>query len=142
MNIAGTDDIELSADGLTISASSHNSSQRAADSLMERTEGTSLQGCITTPFARLVELFGAPYRYTEANGDGKVRAEWHIRVYAAEDEEDGAVFRGVATIYDWKQDLPVGSVTQWNIGGKDCRVAHYLSMLINGVPSEWNARTY
>jgi hypothetical protein len=142
MIISGTDDIEISADGLTISAHSHNSSQRASEDLMNRTAGTHLQGCITTPFARLVELFGAPYQHAQANGDGKVRAEWHIKVFASEDEDDGATFSGIATIYDWKQDLPVGSVTQWNIGGKDRRVVHYLSMLLNGVPSEWNARTY
>jgi hypothetical protein len=142
MFIAGTDDIEITADGLTISASSHNNSQRTADWLMERTAGTYLQGCITMPFARLVELFGAPYQHAQSSGDGKVRAEWHIKVFAAEDDDDGDTFSGVATIYDWKQALPVGSVTQWNIGGKDPRVVHYLSMLIKGVPSEWNARTY
>lgn len=142
MIISGTDDIEITADGLTISAYSHNNSSRAADSLMDRTSGTHLQGRITTSFARLVELFGAPYQHAQAYGDGKVRAEWHINVFASEDDDDGATFSGVATIYDWKQNLPVGSVNQWNIGGKDPRVVHYLSMIIKGVPSEWNARTY
>lgn len=142
MNIAGNNDIEVSVDGLNLTAHSHNFSQRAADHLMERAGGTHLQGRITTTFARLVELFGAPYRYAEKDGDGKVRAEWHIMVNAEEEEEDGVSYRGVATIYDWKEDLPLGSVTDWHIGGKDRAVAHYLSMIVNGVPSEWNARTY
>lgn len=67
--------------------------------------GTSLQGFITCSYDTLCEVFGMPM-----DGDGyKTRAEWEGKT------TDGTVF----TIYDWKEELPIGDVTDWHIGGRD-----------------------
>jgi hypothetical protein len=73
--------------------------------------GTSLQGYINANYFDLVTLFGEP-----CDGDGyKVDAEWDIEF------DDGTI----ATIYNYKNGhnycggngMPVGSMTDWNVGG-------------------------
>ncbi len=65
--------------------------------------GTSLKGNVNTSFERLCEVFGDP-----TYGGDKTQAEWVLLF------EDGTV----ATIYDWKESVPVQYVTDWHIGGK------------------------
>lgn len=146
MNAAGTDIISVDIDGLAVTAYGQNAavlpSTDPDGDFAGNACGTSLRGRLSAPFARLVELFGAPYRYARAESDGKVRAEWIVCVSAVEDGEDGDFYKGYATIYDWKSDLPVGEVTSWHIGGKDSRAAHYLSLLVERAASEWGSRTY
>lgn len=74
--------------------------------------GTSRRGVVLSTYAELVETFGKPLP-----GDGdKTRAEW---VVLFRDDMDRDV---VATIYDWRRDEPLESVTLWTIGGfySDC----------------------
>lgn len=67
--------------------------------------GTCLQGHINTSYRRLVEVFGQP---TIGSTSEKTQVEWHIAF------TDGTL----ATIYDWKEDCPPDSVTDWHIGGR------------------------
>jgi len=59
-------------------------------------------------YARLVALFGEPTFTAEDSGDGKVRVEWVLR------DSRGRI----ATIYDWKDDRPIETLTgdDWHIG--------------------------
>ena len=146
MNASGTDIATANIDGLEVSGISHNASILSSTypdgDFTDNATGTHFQGRLNASFGRLVELFGAPIRYTADNSDGKVRAEWVVKVTAVEDGEDGDYYSGFATIYDWKCDAPVGDITEWHIGGKDGRAAHYLSLLVERAASEWGARTY
>jgi hypothetical protein len=84
---------------------------------------TSLQGYVTTSFARLVEKFGAP-NGPECSGDGKVSTEWVF-----EGLKPGDVF----TLYDYKEtcayDPSYPTVEafrardsyEWHVGGKTDR---------------------
>lgn len=81
--------------------------------------GTSLRGYLRCSFADLVATFGLPEGYEEGYdfydshdyGDSddyeKVKGNWIIQFV------DGTV----ATIYDWKNGNPLGSIKEWNIGG-------------------------
>lgn len=67
--------------------------------------GTGLVGEIEATFEGLQEAFGVP----EAGGDdGKTRAEWHLQF------DDGTV----ASIYDWKESMPLEALTTWHVGGR------------------------
>lgn len=76
-------------------------------------ESSHLQGYVTIPYHKLVEIFGPE----NSDGDGyKVQAEWSIKF------ADGIY----ATIYDWKEGdsylghgegKPKEQVTEWHIGG-------------------------
>lgn len=71
------------------------------------TNGSHLQGYVTTTFDRLVETFGQPDHF---NIDTyKVTAEWRVLF------KDGTV----ATIYDWKEDRTPKELYDWHIGGFD-----------------------
>ncbi len=66
-------------------------------------DGTFYQDCINVAYHTLVDLFGEPM-----DGDGeKTQAEWSILF------DDGEV----ATIYDWKENKPVGFISNWHLGG-------------------------
>ena len=76
--------------------------------------GTSLQGYVEAPYAKLKAVFGKPH-----DGDGhKVDAGWEIRF------ADGTI----ATIYNYKDGVnylgrgegtPKTKITDWHIGGHD-----------------------
>lgn len=79
----------------------------------ESHSGTCLQGYVTTPYKKLVEVFGPP------NGLGdeyKVDAEWVLR------NEEGTI----VTIYNYKdgqnylgeEGTPTDKIIYWHIGGK------------------------
>jgi hypothetical protein len=74
------------------------------------TNGTSLQGYMTTTRRELTETFGEPLSYGE--GD-KVTIEWCLRF------EDGTI----ATIYDWKRyeagEPAMDEIFEYNIGGNN-----------------------
>lgn len=66
--------------------------------------GTQLMGYVAATYEELVNVYGPP-----DEGEGyKVRAEWVLK-----DTATGAI----ATIYDWKESIPVHRVTDWHIGG-------------------------
>lgn|SRR3990167_4037001 len=83
--------------------------------------GTGLQGYLSLPFSRIVEVFGEPTH--EGSGDGKVAFEWAITF------ADGTV----ATIYDYKasslyddenptpEQMRSSDFSDWHIGGKTKR---------------------
>lgn len=84
------------------------------------TDRTSLQGHITTTYAKLVEAFGEP----TSQGDGcKVDAMWELFTDT-----------GVATIYNYKNGRnyagaiapAVKDITDWNIGGHDKHAADWV----------------
>ena len=88
-------------------------------------EGTSLQGYITTTRAALIETFGNPvFAIDEADPWEKVTTEWIIKF------ENGIV----ATIYDWKryeEGAPaLNEIYDWHIGGNnDLAVSQVRSVL-------------
>lgn len=81
-------------------------------------DGTCYQGNMNAPYKILVKVFGEPMEGCTT----KTQAEWEIRF------EDGTV----ATIYDWKVQVPKEEVTQWNIGGRSyTSVAHVIDAVDN-----------
>ena len=91
----------------------------------QEVDGTHLQGYITATYAELVRVFGEP----DEGCDGKTRAEWGLRF------PEGTI----ATIYDWKSDLPVQSVSQWNVGGHFARAVQHVE---NALYLGWKASAY
>jgi hypothetical protein len=80
------------------------------------TNGTCLQGYVDCSYNDLVALFGEPL-----GGDGyKVQAEWNLEF------EDGEV----ATIYDWKEELPPQRVRDWHVGGRHKIAAARVNQII------------
>jgi hypothetical protein len=71
--------------------------------------GTHLQGYIDCSYQSIAAKLGEAE--IDLGGD-KVRANWFIEVTI-----DGK--KVVANIYDWKEFMPVKSVTNWHIGGFD-----------------------
>ncbi len=67
--------------------------------------GTGYRGEIEVSYDKLVKAFGLPYN-RQQDGDGKITTEWVLQIGTE-----------IATIYDWKKDLPAEKVTRWNIGG-------------------------
>lgn len=79
-------------------------------------------GHLTCSYERLVDMFGEPTIKTDGY---KTSAEWHVEhVY---DQQ----FQGVTAIYDYKQcktycgddGLETEHITQWNLGGKNQKLA-------------------
>jgi hypothetical protein len=78
-----------------------------------RIDGTSLQGYITTDYAKLKKAFGMP----NSGDEYKIDAEWDIEF------PDGLI----ATVYNWKDGkaylgadgTPKTKITTWHIGGKN-----------------------
>jgi hypothetical protein len=91
--------------------------------------GGSLQGYITTSYAKLVEIFGMP---NSEGDDYKVSTEWTI------EDKDG----NIASIYDWKstclyddETLTVSQLRklpsyQWHIGSQNVTTANDLIQFI------------
>jgi hypothetical protein len=91
----------------------------------EDTSGTSLIGHLGATYDELVAEFGEPDYVSEWQGtyaewergehteemaeitDGKVRVYWVIKTG-----------EGIATVYDWMENVPVADVTHWHIGGR------------------------
>lgn len=90
---------------------------------------TSLQGYITTTYAKLVEKYGEPLKDDGYKSDAEWIIEW----------EDGAI----GTIYNWKngknylgnRGSEVEDITDWNIGGhKGIVVKRIRDDLLNSWP--------
>jgi hypothetical protein len=80
--------------------------------------GTYLIGVLDVSYDKLISVLGE-----SMSGDGyKTRCEWTI-----EREIDGEIV--VATIYDWKQAIPVESVTRWNVGGHSHKAMDLVNQL-------------
>lgn len=70
--------------------------------------GSSYIGNITATYDDLVATFGLPIIYKNDEGDGKVQAEWHIKLANS----------NMIAVYDWKEyDTDYHDVTTWHIGG-------------------------
>jgi hypothetical protein len=79
---------------------------------------TCLQGYVNCSYDRLVDLFGTPL-----GGDGyKTQAEWVLKLSNGD----------VATIYDWKENIPPEQVTEWHIGGHAERVVNKIKSIVKG----------
>ena len=81
-------------------------------------EGTSLQGYVTTTYDALVATFGEPNR---GAGD-KTNVEWVLLigvtpVPSSSDLTPAATDGVIVTIYDWKQEVLPRGEYDWNIGG-------------------------
>jgi hypothetical protein len=61
---------------------------------------------LNTSLENLFEKLGQPTRV--GSGDDKVQLEW---VYASGEDK-------MITIYDWKTNLPIHKINQWNVGCK------------------------
>jgi hypothetical protein len=92
-----------------------------------RIDGTSLQGYITTDYAKLKKAFGKPN-----NGDEyKIDAEWDIEF------DDGLI----ATVYNWKdgkaycgaEGTPKTKITTWHIGGKSQEAVDRIIDILEGI---------
>jgi hypothetical protein len=81
------------------------------------TNGTCLQGYITTNYATLVKAFGP-----SLGGGDKTTQEWILV------GSDGTV----ATIYDWKYDETPTHTCQWNIGGSKRGAVELVIAALNG----------
>lgn len=77
--------------------------------------GSGFVGYLQGSYNDLVKCFGRPNDRTREgkwwSGDGKVRAEWTFKTTARRR-------RAVITIYDYKENQPVHSVTNWHVGLK------------------------
>ena len=92
------------------------------------TNGTSLRGQFTMPYAKLVELIGEP----NAMSDGyKTDVEWAF-------ERDGVV----ATIYNWKNGPnytgggSIEDIGEWNVGGHSGQAMDVVSLILKDASSE------
>lgn len=84
----------------------------------EEAQGTGYQGLLHANYTELSQLFGEPEGPTS---DGKVRAQWTIKVL-------GSV---IITIYDYKEEAePVRTLGLWHIGGKTNDVTEIIDILI------------
>ena len=70
----------------------------------EEANGTSFQGYVETSYGQLVSAFGKSMKGSE---DGKVNHQWIVKI-------DGIL----CTIYDYKENLNNGKVSDWHVGGK------------------------
>lgn len=86
---------------------------------VERSEanGAGYQGLIKIKYPELCAIFGKP---DEGSPDGKVQAQWTIKIA-------GAV---IATIYDYKEDQPPRELMVWHIGGKSKDVVQLVEIII------------
>jgi len=78
--------------------------------------GSYKQGEMFAVYEKLIELFGEPNR-----GDGdKTTVEWVIQTPD-----------GLATIYDYKEELLAGDITRWHIGGFRPEVVAHITIYYN-----------
>jgi hypothetical protein len=84
------------------------------------TNGTSLQGYVTTTYSFLVDKLGEPI---SDNAD-KVTCYWDIEF------KDGSV----ACIYDWKTESTPMESYDWHIGGKSPTIVEKIEDLL-GIPT-------
>lgn len=91
----------------------------------QQANGSHYQKEVVTSYGELINIFGKPS--CGESGDGKVQVEW-IVIFG-----DGRL----CTIYDWKEyDTPVGSVTNWHLGGHDGVGPNRIKEIIkNGISS-------
>ena len=90
-------------------------SLESKEQIYNATAGTSLQSEIVIPYAKIVQLLGAPTFESHSAGD-KTDAEWVVKTES-----------GIATIYNWKNGLnylgdkgiKTDEITEWHIGGKE-----------------------
>lgn len=104
--LGGDGDASKRPDALTLHATPWPQHDGANDPT-----GTHLQGCVDTSLATLRAVFGEP---SAEYGDGKTRANWDL----AFPDPDGEI---IATIYDWKEEVPLENLTRWHIGGMSAR---------------------
>jgi len=81
---------------------------------MDKANGTSFQGTVTTTYNNLIDLFGQPRK---GSIDKKTNCSWVLEF------TDGTV----ATIYDWKMpEIPMEAY-KWHIGGKTKKAVEKVS---------------
>jgi hypothetical protein len=89
--------------------------------------GTSLQGYMTTCYDDIVKVLGEPHYRDE----DKVTCEWSIQF------NDGPV----ATLYDWKEyKTPMGKY-EWHIGGETKSAVMYMRKLFQSAGINVNTKT-
>ncbi len=86
--------------------------------------GTQLVGYIHTTYKNLVKTFGEP----DIQDGYKSRVKWWIKF------EDGTK----ASIYDWKDEKPLGKVREWNVGSENTDVLVNLRKMFRKVTVENN----
>jgi hypothetical protein len=79
---------------------------------------SSLQGYVNTTYAKLIDVFGEPNRYS----DGKVTCEWNIKF------ADGTI----ASIYDYKEDETPLDQYNWHVGGFNADAVKRVSETLQG----------
>ena len=89
--------------------------------------GTSIQGRVSTSYAKLVEAFGQPDIGPDGDIDGKVTCEWTMSA-----EIDGTTV--MATVYDWKtySGTPMYGY-DWHVGGHDDRAVLLVNAQLNAI---------
>lgn len=70
-----------------------------------------LAGYIDVTHKQLVDKLGESLG---PSSDGKIREEWYLKF------PDGTY----ASIYDWKSNRPISSITKWNVGGSRKSLAY------------------
>ena len=80
------------------------------------TNGTTLQGYVTTTYDKLVEVFGEP-TYTDADPYEKVNCEWTVEA-ECRDDDDERVYKPFS-VYSWKYGRIPTEECEWTIGGND-----------------------
>lgn len=84
---------------------------------------TSLVGQIRAELGELLACF--QYNMGPSD-DGKVRFEFWVEFHDLEDDD-----YVVATIYDWKSDVPIEDQLVWNVGGKDSRALIFVQDVLH-----------
>lgn len=87
------------------------------------TNGTHLQGYLTTTYEKLLEILGTPQE-----GSDKTNVEWAIQF------EDGKV----ATIYDWKLSSVPSGLYDWHVGGHSLQILDHLEEALD-IPTRVNS---
>lgn len=77
-------------------------------------DGSCYQGQVKTTYTKLLETFGKPI-IKNGSKDKKCQKEWVI-----------VTLFGIATIYDWKENVPPEKVTNWHIGGFNDDVVRWI----------------
>lgn len=85
--------------------------------------GTSLVGQIRADLDELLACF--QYNMGPSD-DGKVRFEFWVEFHDLEDDDFV-----VATIYDWKSNIPIEDQLVWNVGGKDSRALIFVQDVLH-----------
>lgn len=78
-------------------------------------DGTYFQNTLeNVTLQSLTATLGEPENIADQS-DGKVSAQWILQTP-----------HGVGTIYDWKTDEPLGTLTNWHIGGHNQETADFI----------------